>query len=201
MMTQLDADVGSILSLLRQLGIDKNTYVFFTSDNGPHQEGGHIVEYFDSNGTLKGYKRDLYEGGIRVPMVAWAPGRIKASTVIDEPLANWDVLPTLAEMTGQKAPAGIDGISFFSTLRGNTGRDKHQYLYWEFFERGYDQALRAGDWKIVKRSSNGSKTELYNLKDDITESNDLAAQMPEKVRELEELLVSARTDSEEFPRQ
>jgi arylsulfatase A-like enzyme len=199
MITQMDADVGSILALLKELGIDQNTYVFFTSDNGPHQEGGRVVEFFDSNGHLKGLKRDLYEGGIRVPMIAWAPGRVRAGAEIHEPLANWDVLPTLAELTGQKIPGGIDGISFMDVLNGKPLRKKHDYLYWEFFERGFDQALRAGDWKIVKRSSNGSKTELYNLKDDIGENTDLAAQYPEKVKALEKMMEKARTDSEAFP--
>jgi arylsulfatase A-like enzyme len=199
MMTQLDADVGSILSLLKELDLDQNTYVFFTSDNGPHQEGGRVVEYFDSNGVLKGFKRDLYEGGIRVPMIAWAPGRIKPNTEIKEPLANWDVLPTLAELTGQKAPEGIDGISFINVLHGKPQKKQHEYLYWEFFERGFDQALRSEDWKIVKRSKNDSKTELYNLKNDMAEIHDVAAQFPAKVKELEKLLVKARIDSEEFP--
>jgi arylsulfatase A-like enzyme len=198
MMKQLDTDVGSIFSLLKELGIDQNTFVFFTSDNGPHQEGGRVVEQFDSNGKLKGYKRDLYEGGIRVPMIAWAPGRIKANTEVHEPLANWDVLPTLAELTGQKAPDGIDGVSFMNVLNGKPLKKRHDYLYWEFFERGFDQALRSGDWKIVKRSENGSKTELYNLQDDIGENKDVAAQFPEKVKELEKLLAKARIDSKEF---
>lgn len=200
MMKQMDADVGSILVLLEELGIADNTYVFFTSDNGPHQEGGHVVEFFDSNGGLKGYKRDLYEGGIRVPMIAWAPGRISAGTEIHEPLANWDVLPTLAALTGQKAPAGIDGLSFADVFKGRSLKKKHDYLYWEFFERGFDQALRAGDWKIVKRSRNNSKTELYNLKDDLSENHDLSAQFPDKVKALEKLMESARVDSQEFPR-
>ncbi|MBT1699266.1 arylsulfatase [Fulvivirgaceae bacterium PWU4] len=199
MMKQMDEDVGSILALLKELGIADNTYVFFTSDNGPHQEGGRVVEFFNSNGDLKGYKRDLYEGGIRVPMIAWAPGRIRAGTEVHEPLANWDVLPTLAELTQQKAPAGIDGLSFAAVLEGRSLKNKHDYLYWEFFERGFDQALRAGDWKIVKRKSNNSKTELYNLKDDLAESNDLATQFPDKVKALEKLMESARVDSQEFP--
>jgi arylsulfatase A-like enzyme len=198
MMHQLDQDVGKLLQVLKELKLDQNTYVFFTSDNGPHQEGGREVEFFDSNGALKGYKRDLYEGGIRVPMIAWAPGKIKAGATCEEPWANWDVLPTLAELTHQKPPADIDGLSFYSTLIG--GRSKQQpYLYWEFFERGFDQALRAGDWKIVKRSLNGGKTELYNLKDDEGEKTDLAPQYPEKVKSLEQLMKKARVDSQEFP--
>jgi arylsulfatase A-like enzyme len=199
MLKQLDADVGSILSLLKELGIDGNTYVFFTSDNGPHQEGGHVVEFFDSNGPLKGHKRDLYEGGIRVPMIAWAPGRIQPGTEIHEPLANWDVLPTVAELTGQKTPTGIDGIPFTNILTGTPLEKKHDYLYWEFFEHGFDQALRAGDWKIVKRSKNDFKPELYNLRDDVTEDNDLSAQFPEKVKILEGLMGKARIDSKDFP--
>ena len=110
------------------------------------------------------------------------------------------MLPTLAELTGQKAPAGIDGLSFADVLKARSLKKKHEYFYWEFFERGFDQALRAGDWKIVKRSRNDSKTELYNLKDDISENNDLAAQFPDKVKALEKLMEGARVDSQEFPR-
>lgn len=199
MMWQLDQDVGKLLQLLKDLHLDDNTFVFFTSDNGPHQEGGREVEYFDSNGSLKGYKRDLYEGGIRVPMIAWAPGKIKGGTTCTEPFANWDILPTLSELTGQKIPAAIDGISFYKTLHNQKEKQKHTYLYWEFFERGFDQALRADDWKIVRRSMNANKTELYNLAADIGEQRDVAAQYPEKVKKLEKLMDKARVDSNEFP--
>ncbi|MBK5279615.1 MAG: arylsulfatase [Bacteroidia bacterium] len=198
MMWQLDQDVGKLLQLLKDLNLDTNTYVFFTSDNGPHQEGGREVEFFDSNGSLKGFKRDLYEGGIRVPMIAWAPGKIKAGTTCEEPFANWDILPTLSELTDQKVPEDIDGISFYDVLHNQKAQQKHSYLYWEFFERGFDQALRAGDWKIVKRSSSGGKTELYNLKDDIGEQRDVSSRYPEKVKSLEKFMESARVDSKEF---
>lgn len=199
MMWQLDQDVGKLLQLLKDLNLDTNTYVFFTSDNGPHQEGGREVEYFDSNGLLKGFKRDLYEGGIRVPMIAWAPGKIKPGTTCEEPFANWDVLPTLSELTNQKVPVDIDGISFYNALHDQKTKQKHSYLYWEFFERGFDQALRADDWKIVRRSMNGSKTELYNLANDISEQRDVAAQYYEKVKYLEKVMGKARVDSDEFP--
>lgn len=199
MMWQLDQDVGKLLQLLKDLNLDNNTYVFFTSDNGPHQEGGREVEFFNSNGSLKGYKRDLYEGGIRVPMIAWAPGKIKGGSTCEEPFANWDILPTLSELTNQKVPGDIDGISFYNVLHDQKTKQKHSYLYWEFFERGFDQALRAADWKIVRRSVNSNKPELYNLKEDISEQNDLAAQYPEKVRDLEKLMENARVDSNEFP--
>jgi len=199
MMWQLDQDVGKLLQLLKDLHLDDNTYVFFTSDNGPHQEGGREVEYFDSNGSLKGYKRDLYEGGIRVPMIAWAPGKIKAGTTCTEPFANWDILPTLSELSGQKIPEAIDGVSFYNALHNQKVKQKHTYLYWEFFERGFDQALRADDWKIVRRSMNANKPELYNLATDIGEQRDVAAQYPEKVKDLEKLMNKARVDSNEFP--
>lgn len=199
MMLQLDQDVGKLLEVLKALKLDQNTYVFFTSDNGPHQEGGREVEFFDSNGQLKGYKRDLYEGGIRVPMIAWAPGKIKAGVTSHEPLANWDILPTLARLTGQKPPKNIDGLPFNDLLADRKLQQPHPYLYWEFFERGFDQALRAGVWKIVKRSKNNSRAELYNLEDDPGEQTDLAARYPEKVKTLEQLMTKARTDSEEFP--
>ncbi len=199
MMWQLDQDVGKLLQLLKDLDLDANTYVFFTSDNGPHQEGGREVEFFDSNGPLKGLKRDLYEGGIRVPMIAWAPGKIKAGTTCKEPFANWDILPTLADLTGQKVSGNIDGISLYNALHQQKIKQKHSYLYWEFFERGFDQALRTGDWKIVRRSMNANKTELYNLAEDMGEQRDVAALYPEKVKDLEKLMEKARVDSNEFP--
>ena len=199
MVSKLDRYVGDVVKLLEQKGLAENTLIIFSSDNGPHRENGGDPEFFNSNRGLRGIKRDLYEGGIRVPMIAWAPGRITAGAEIREPLANWDVLPTLAELTGQKAPAGIDGLSFADVLKARSLKKKHEYFYWEFFERGFDQALRAGDWKIVKRSRNGSKTELYNLKDDPGENNDLAIQFPARVKALGKLMENARVASQEFP--
>ncbi len=200
MVDYLDMQVGEIVAKLKELGIYKNTLIIFTSDNGPHQEGGADPDYFNSNGEFKGYKRDLYEGGIRVPMIAVWDGRIAAGSESDHPSAFWDVFPTIAEMIGVSTPENIDGISFLPTLLGKE-QPKHDYLYWEFHERGGRKALRKGDWKLVRYNVlNADKitTELYNLSNDIGEENNLAAENPELVKELLELMKNARTESEVY---
>jgi arylsulfatase A-like enzyme len=197
MITRLDRDVGRLMALLKKLGIDDNTLVFFTSDNGPHREGGADPDFFDSNGPLRGIKRDLYEGGIRVPMIARWPKRIKAGAKSDQVWAHWDLLPTLAEVAGVKPPADIDGVSMFNALRGRRQRD-HEFLYWEFHERGFSQAARMGDWKAVRKSPD-SPLELYDLKNDLGEQNDCAAKHPEIVKKIEDYLKTARTESELWP--
>lgn len=202
MVTLLDRQVGEVVSKLRELGIYDNTIIMFTSDNGPHMEGGADPDYFDSNGLLKGYKRDLYEGGIRVPMIAVWEGKINAGTETDHPSAFWDVFPTLGEITGATVPEDIDGISFLPTLLGNNEEQKeHEYLYWEFHERGGRQAVRKGDWKLVRYNVLDPEkitTELYNLSTDLGEENNLAEQHPEIVIELSEIMKNARTKSEVF---
>ena len=201
MINYLDDEVGIILAKLKELNIADHTLIIFTSDNGPHMEGGADPEYFDSNGALRGFKRDLYEGGIRVPMIAWWPGKIKAGTTSNHISAFWDVMPTLAEIIGVSAPENIDGISFLPTLLGQEGQQKqHDYLYWEFHERKGRQAVRKGDWKAVRYNAKiGDRpTELYNLAEDIGEENNLAGQHPELVKEMEEIMKNARTESEIF---
>lgn len=197
MITRMDRDVGRLMALLKKLGIDDNTLVFFTSDNGPHREGGVEPDFFDSNGPLRGIKRDLYEGGIRVPMIARWPKRIKAGAKSDQVWAHWDFLPTLAEIVGVKAPTNIDGISMFNALLGRRQRN-HEFLYWEFHERGFSQAARTGDWKAVRRSLD-SPLELYDLKNDPGEQNDVAVKHPEVVKKIEDYLKTARTESELWP--
>lgn len=200
MVTLLDTQVGEIMEKLKELGLEKNTLVIFTSDNGPHKEGGADPDYFNSNGPLKGYKRDLYEGGIRVPMLAFWDGKIVAGTESDHISAFWDVMPTVAEMAGVDAPKNIDGISFLPTLLGEN-QPEHNYLYWEFHEQGGKKALRKGDWKLVQlQVLNPEKTtvELYDLSKDIGEENNVAAENPEVVKELLELMDGARTESEVF---
>lgn len=200
MVTLLDTQVGEIMEKLKELGLEKNTLVIFTSDNGPHKEGGADPDYFNSNGPLKGYKRDLYEGGIRVPMLALWDGKIVAGTESDHISAFWDVMPTVAEMAGVDAPKNIDGISFLPTLLGEN-QPEHNYLYWEFHEQGGKKALRKGDWKLVQlQVLNPEKTtvELYDLSKDIGEENNVAAENPEVVKELLELMDGARTESEVF---
>ena len=181
--------------------MEKNTIVFFSSDNGPHLEGGGDPDYFDSNGPLKGYKRDLYEGGIREPMIVRWPGKIKAGSKTDLISAFWDVLPTLAELLGCDVPAKIDGLSFLPTLLGTKGQKQHDYLYWEFHELGGRKALRKGEWKLVKyniQKPDLATVELYNLSVDPGEQNNLAASKPELVFELSALMDGARTESEVF---
>src|SRR5438132_2375488 len=145
MITRLDADIGKLLALLKELGLDGNTVVFFSSDNGPHKEGGHNPKFFRSGGPLRGTKRDLYEGGIRVPMIVRWPGKIRAGAVSKQVWAFWDFLPTALELAGRESPPGIDGISQVATLLGKGEQKQHDFLYWEFHERGFQQAVRMGD--------------------------------------------------------
>jgi len=193
----MDADVGKIVAKLKEKGKDRDTLILFTSDNGPHAEGGHKPGFFESGGPLRGIKRDMYEGGIRVPAIAWWPGKIQAGVKSDQVWAFWDFLPTCAELAGAPAPSGIDGISFVPALYGKPVRPR-DYLYWEFHERGFNQAVRMGDWKGVRLKSTGP-VELYDLKSDISERNNVAAQHPDIVKKIEHILATARTDSAEFP--
>jgi arylsulfatase A len=197
MVTRLDAHVGQVLSKLKELGIDENTIVFFTSDNGPHKEGGADPEFFDSNGPLRGIKRDLYDGGIRVPMIVRFPGKVKAGRTSDQVWSHWDFLPTAAELAGAKTPGKLDGISMVNALTGHRQK-QHEFLYWEFYERGFEQAVRMGDWKAVRHGAD-KPLELYNLKADGGEQNDVAAKHPDVVAKIESYLKTARTESEIWP--
>lgn len=199
MVTRLDKYVGDVMAELKELGLDKNTIVIFTSDNGPHREGGANPDYFKSYGPLRGIKRDVYEGGIRVPMVAWCPGKIKAGIKTDHVSAFWDVMPTLAELTGVTLPEPGDGVSFLPTLYSKEGQKQHDYLYWEFHELNGREALRCGNWKLIRQPIVGKTIlELYDLSNDIHEDHNLAQQNPEKVKELEILMDGARTESPLF---
>jgi len=198
MVTRLDTDIGRILDKLKQTGQERDTLILFTSDNGPHREGGHNPEFFNDNGPLRGIKRDLYDGGIRVPFLARWPGSIQPAQVSAHVLAFWDFLPTACELAGAESPKGIDGLSFLPTLLGRSGQRTHDYLYWEFHERGFAQAVRTGDWKGV-RPGPGRPVELYNLKSGLDEQTNLASQHPEVVRKIEQILASARTESPEWP--
>lgn len=201
MVTLLDKQVGEVLTKLKELGLEKNTLVIFSSDNGPHKEGGADPDYFDSNGLLKGHKRDLYEGGIRVPMIAFWEGKIVAGSTSEHISAFWDFLPTVAEVAGVQASENIDGISYLPALLGKEQK-QHEYLYWEFHESEGRQAVRKGDWKLVSyQVLNPEKTtvQLFNLAEDISEENDVAEKHPEVVKELSELMKTARTDNLDFP--
>src|SRR6185437_3555954 len=150
MITRLDTDVGKVLEKLRELKLERDTMIFFASDNGPHREGGVNPKYFDSSGNLRGIKRDLFEGGIRVPMIVRWPGHVKAGSTNGQVWAFWDFLPTAAEIAGVRPPQGLDGFSMLPALIGLEQTNQHEFLYWEFHERGFQQAARMGDWKAVK---------------------------------------------------
>ena len=201
MVKELDDYVGEILQKLKELGLERNTVVFFASDNGPHLEGGADPVYFNSNGGLRGFKRDLYEGGIRTPLLVSWPGHIKAGSVSDHISAFWDIMPTLAEIAGLRPPAGLDGISFLPALLGKHQR-QHDYLYWEFHEAGGKIAIRMDNWKALRLnidSANQGPLELYDLSEDRDESENLAASHPEIVNKMEELMKQAHTPSPVFP--
>ena len=172
--------------------------MIFTSDNGPHKEGGVDPSFFKSSGPLRGIKRDLYEGGIRVPLIVRWPARIKAGTVSAQPFAFWDFLPTAADVAEAKVPGQIDGISMLPTLLGQTQTNQHDFLYWEFHERGFQQAVRMGDWKAVRPQA-GKPLELYNLKTDLAEKQDVADKNPEVVAKIEAYLKTARAESDLWP--
>lgn len=196
MVNSIDDYVGDVVALLEKMGIRNNTLIIFTSDNGPHTEGGHDPAYFDSNGPFRGTKRDLYEGGIRVPMIANWPAEIEAGSTTDHISAFWDIFPTLADITNQPIPADVDGISFLPTLLSEEGQEQHESLYWEFHELKGRQAIRKGKWKGVRYDVSidpDSTIELYDLSEDPGETQNLADQFPEVATELSELLDNART--------
>jgi arylsulfatase A-like enzyme len=198
MITRMDADIGRLLAKLKELGLDENTVVFFSSDNGPHQEGGNKVEFFASSGPLRGFKRSLTDGGIRVPTIVRWTGVTKPGTVSDHVWAFWDFLPTACDLAGVKAPDGLDGISIAPTITGKGEQKKHEFLYWEFHEGGTRQAVRHGDWKAI-RLAPGAPLELYNVAKDPGEKQDVAKDHPQVVATIEAYLKTARTDSKEFP--
>ena len=199
--TWTDTQVGLLMDRLERNGLADNTVVLVVSDNGPHQEGasyGHVgsnlphdAEFFDSNGPLRGIKRDVYEGGIRVPMVASIPTALRTDaspapgTAVRTPIAVWDLLPTFAELGGASIPDGLDGISFAPTFVGGE-QPTHDYLYWQFPEGGFDEAVRFGQWKAVRHDRGA--TQLFQLNRDLSEQNDVAATFPSVVRRTERLM-------------
>jgi len=206
MITRMDRDIGKLMARLKALGLDENTLVMFSSDNGPHREGGNDPDFNDSNGPLRGIKRDLYEGGIRVPMIARWPGKIEAGSVTGCLSAFWDFLPTCCELAGIKSPVRIDGISMVTTftawLSPIWAQIKHEFLYWEFHEQGKKQAVRWGNWKGVRLNvakNPDGPIELYNLKDDIGEQHNVADQHPQIVAKIEKYMKASRTPSEHWP--
>ncbi len=203
MVTRLDQHVGMILDKLEEKGIAENTLIIFSSDNGSYSEGGYHYSMHNSNAPLRGGKRDLYEGGIRVPTIAWWPGKIEAGSVSDHISGFQDMMPTFAELAGAPVPPQIDGISMVPTLLGQPEKQvKHEYLYWEFHAMGGRQAVRMDQWKGVRlnvRQNPDAPIELYNLEEDIGEQNDLADRYPEVVEEIAGIMREAHVPSKLFP--
>ena len=177
--------------------LQRRTLVMFISDNGPHQEGGADPAFFKSSGGLRGIKRDLYEGGIRVPMIASWPGTIPKGKVSDHAWAGWDLYPTLVDLAGAEPPTGLDGLSMARALRGQS-QPTHEFFYWEFHERGFQQAVRMGQWKAV-RLAKDQALELYDLKNDPREEHEISGAHPDIVKKIEQYLRTARTESEQWP--
>ena len=198
MITNLDDAVGQVLKQLKALGLNENTIVFFSSDNGPHKEGGADPKFFQSWGPLRGFKRDLTEGGIRVPMIVRWPGKVKEEAVNEHVWAFWDFLPTALELAGAKTPPGLDGLSVVPTLLGEGEQKKHEFLYWEFHERGSQMAVRMGDWKALRLKLN-APLELYDLSKDLHEDHNVAAQHSDIVDKIEAYLKTARTEAKNWP--
>lgn len=202
MVSRLDDYVGQIVEKVKRLGIEKNTLIIFTSDNGPHSEGGNDPFFFNSNAGFRGLKRDLYEGGIRVPMIVYWPSVIKTAGVSNHIGAFWDFMPTFAELTNRPQPQNIDGLSLLPLLKGRGIQKKHQYLYWEFHENDGRQAVRMGKWKGVKlnaKTSFDSPIELYDLENDPAESRNVAAVNPDIARKLTGLMKDARVENSDYP--
>jgi len=200
MISRMDRDIGTLKAKLEKLGIDKNTLIIFSSDNGPHEEGGNDPEFFNSSGGLRGHKRDLYEGGIREPMIAYWPETIQPGKTSDHISGFWDFLPTACDVAGIEAPQNIDGISYLPELLSKD-QPEHKAMYWEFISQGGKQAVRKGNWKLVKLDVlNPEKTqvELYNLENDRAEQEDVSEQYPEVLAEMQKLLETERIESEEF---
>lgn len=211
MITRLDTYVGEIMAELKRKGLDKNTIVFFTSDNGPHEEGGADPAFFGRDGKLRGLKRQCYEGGIRIPFIAWWPGHIESGRVNDHQLAFYDIMPTFCDLAHLPLPPKgngkghvwkvrqnkqdyMDGISFAPTLLGKDGQRTHPWLYWEFSETN-QMALRMGDWKMVVMAG---KPHLYNLASDLHEDHDIAAQHPDIVNQMIDIILSQHKESKDF---
>ncbi|WP_052444462.1 arylsulfatase [Flammeovirga sp. OC4] len=203
MINVLDDQVGDIVKTLEELGIADNTIIIFTSDNGPHKEGGADPDYFNSNGIYRGYKRDLYEGGIRVPLIVKWNNKIKKGSQTDLVSAFWDFIPTFSELlaTDTKDFDALDGVSFYPTLMGSDDQEQHDFLYWEFHEKGGRQALRKGKWKAIRYNvfkNRKSIPQLYNLEDDPEEKKNIASTYPEIAEAMSKIMENARTESTVF---
>jgi len=202
MISDLDEHVGEIVALIEELGLTGDTLIIFTSDNGPtHDVGGVDTDFFNSAGPLRGRKGSVYEGGIRIPMIARWPGVIEAGATTDHPTCFQDLMATMADFTGQDVPEVCDGISYLPTLTGEGEQVQHEYLVWEFHGYAGQKAVRIGDWKAVMRNIHrgGNEIELYNLASDLAEENNVAADHPEIVARAREIFETDRTPNETFP--
>lgn len=197
MITRLDGDVGRIVALIDELGLKEQTLIIFTSDNGAF---GGAPKRFQCSGPLRGYKRDLYEGGLRVPFIAQWPGTIPAGRVSDEILTFWDMMPTFAELADAEVPPGIDGLSALDALRGEKRHQPHDYLYWDYghCRPKFGQAVRLGNWKGI-RFGRENPVELYDLKTDLGETTDIAKAHPDVVGKMEGIMTAAFVPSERYP--
>jgi arylsulfatase len=196
MITRMDRDVGRLMDLVAELGLDEDTMFVFTSDNGPSWVGGVDFEFFESQGGLRGRKAQLWEGGIRVPTIARWRGKIAEGSVAGMPSALWDWLPTITEIAGAQTPLDIDGISLAPTLLGRPrDQEAHEYLYWEYIG---GQAVRMADWKGIRLSPD-QDLELYDLGADPSETTNVASEHPGVVSRIEEIMATGRTESDLFP--
>lgn len=201
MVSEFDRNVGQVIDLLKELGIWENTILIVSSDNGVHMVGGHDPDFFDSNGPFRGYKRDLYEGGVRTPFIVSWPEQIHSGSVTDHISTFWDFLPTVCDIVGAEKPEGIDGISYLPTLTGKGRQRKHDHIYYEFYEKGGKQSILKDGWKLVRLNMSTPeklKEELYNLNADPAEENDVIEKYPAKAERLRRLAAECHTESAEF---
>ena len=199
MVTRLDAQVGRLVAELKTLGLEDKTIFIFTSDNGPHKEGGNDPAFFQSSGPLRGIKRDVYEGGIREPLIVRWPGHTPAGETSDHIGYFGDFMATFAELVGQKPPVNTDSVSFLSILEGKTSTvPQAKYLYWEFYEGASAQAVRMRQWKAVRSPMITGPMELYNLKTDLGEQHNVAAQHPDIVALAEKAMQEAHVPSPDW---
>ena len=198
MITRMDADIGRLLDTLHELQIDEQTLVFFTSDNGPHDESNHNLERFHPSGPLRGIKRSLTEGGVRVPMLARWPGKIKAGAVSDQLGYFADILPTLSEVAGAKVDLKTDGISIVPTMLGQGKQQHHEYLYWEFYEQGSRQSVRFGDWVAIRQPMITGVVELYDVSKDIGQKSNVAAEHPDLIKQASGYMDAAHVPHENW---
>ena len=203
MVTRMDRTIGRILELLRELDLDDNTIVCFTSDNGPTHDGvgGSDSIFFLSAGALRGFKGSLFEGGVRVPMIVRWPGRVPPGRTTHHIAGHQDVLPTLCDIAGAKTPKGLDGISVAPTLFGKGEQKKHEFLYWEFSGYGGQQAVRLGDWKAIRQNMHKGNTtiQLFDLAKDLGETTNVAADNPAVVERILRIMTEQHTPSKQFP--